>query len=993
MNGYQLVDAVLAKTGNDVGPLIELAGGHETDWLEFKAATRPEGGVLKAGESWDDYTWGVAEALFALANGIGGAVLLGVVDKAERGEGAMPIGLESSGYSNDDDEFLRNLFDQVLNRPTGWSVTKVGRLRCAEWHGLFRPTLGRFLGQPVAIILVRPRSPEDTWLSLTGKALKRAEPDRYCVPVRLPGNVGRNKQFDTPQDASQYWRTRKIERPDLDEEFVRFSKKWAELTQQPGQEPSSDPGVVATAIRTYVDGLKRSLGSMESVFTPLSATERLTGREYEPEATESVGAGGFRRHNRGSGQTGAAAIANGSSMLLASSRRSGIQRLLSEESRAIVLGGSGAGKSTCLARIALSTAANWNPGGRWPLLVSLNEYARSGLRALLLKPLPGLVWADLQPDIESGRLTLLLDGLNECPVELFDQCCSDIDDLLRRFPAARLVISSQSTHHPRPLGLPAFELLPMDREQQQRFLTLRLGSPDRATELLDRLYRQPGADFIASSPLLLCMVAEAGNDENALPAGRADLYRRFLDRWHDRESKHARNGGTMFRWTLPEMRSALARLAFRMRARGWTSCDRGFAIQSLIEVLAGDAHEFIDRTTQGLLLVADESHQRLRFSHETLHDYLAAEHIVADPGSLTLRMLGDRANARSRTWAMPLALALELLPDPPEALLRNAWPAEPLLVAAALRDSGHLSSLPIEGDPWMRGVVLAMRGDNPTTEARDIAYTAHYPPKYPYPVTLINSLAGSAFWYAGLTHPEGKPRIEKIERLLLEGGYPWFELLPAACAGQPALMARLSPVQRLLIESADGPDRANALDSATVPELCGLLRLKRIRPEDLHRRWSSALRRADPVALEQDLLCLLGAEKWLQGDFSPVRELTRAYREQLRLIGRNRKLTFRLLNVLVDHKVLTAGEVRGEAGRLSDIIKRTSAMNLFRFLANGVIKRQDLPEEDAARLLWQLPPDLLRKLQVANLIRSADAASALERSDTFHRIRAPHHRT
>ena len=97
MNGYQLVDAVLAKTGNDVGPLIELAGGHETDWLEFKAATRPEGGVLKAGESWDDYTWGVAEALFALANGIGGAVLLGVVDKAERGEGAMPIGLESSG--------------------------------------------------------------------------------------------------------------------------------------------------------------------------------------------------------------------------------------------------------------------------------------------------------------------------------------------------------------------------------------------------------------------------------------------------------------------------------------------------------------------------------------------------------------------------------------------------------------------------------------------------------------------------------------------------------------------------------------------------------------------------------------------------------------------------------------------------------------------------------------------------------------------------------
>ena len=52
MNGYQLVDAVLSKSGNDVGPLIEVVGGHETDWLTFKATIRPEGGVLPAGRNW-----------------------------------------------------------------------------------------------------------------------------------------------------------------------------------------------------------------------------------------------------------------------------------------------------------------------------------------------------------------------------------------------------------------------------------------------------------------------------------------------------------------------------------------------------------------------------------------------------------------------------------------------------------------------------------------------------------------------------------------------------------------------------------------------------------------------------------------------------------------------------------------------------------------------------------------------------------------------------
>ena len=43
--------------------------------------------------------------------------------------------------------------------------------------------------------------------------------------------------------------------------------------------------------------------------------------------------------------------------------------------------------------------------------------------------------------------------------------------------------------------------------------------------------------------------------------------------------------------------------------------------------------------------------------------------------------------------------ALELLDDPPEALVRDLWEVEPLLVAAALRNSSRLASLPVSVGP------------------------------------------------------------------------------------------------------------------------------------------------------------------------------------------------------------------------------------------------------------------------------------------------------
>lgn len=69
---------------------MKLVGQSETEWLELKAASYPEGGRFAQGRNTDDYRWNVAKAVIALANSIGGVVLLGVAD-----DGSV-VGLEAS---------------------------------------------------------------------------------------------------------------------------------------------------------------------------------------------------------------------------------------------------------------------------------------------------------------------------------------------------------------------------------------------------------------------------------------------------------------------------------------------------------------------------------------------------------------------------------------------------------------------------------------------------------------------------------------------------------------------------------------------------------------------------------------------------------------------------------------------------------------------------------------------------------------------------------
>jgi len=945
MNGYEFVEKILAQTNNDIGPLIKLTDNNEVEWLEFKAATMPEHGKFLHNTNIWDYRWNVSKALFAMANNIGGAVIVGIKEsKNQSGSGIKPIGLEQSGLRDDLDEFRRNFNDQILYPQHGWNTNQDGLFTCTDAYGLFRQVSGEFKGIPVIIIMVRPRDKDYSWLQLECK--KKNTPSEIVVYARLSGNVGKTVKIPT-EDRETWWKNREVDRADLNNRYNNFLLEW-EVT---GKNPENfTSGVISSYLQKIICQYKSD--GIDTHFIPLYA-EKLDDRDISSPATE------YRD----------------------------VLEIMTQQLHTVLLGDPGAGKSTCLHRKALKMAEDWKQlGDPWALIVPLYEYTESGLRSLLLKQLPSLYWIDIHARINNGEITLLLDALNECSAVRYEECGQEIKGLLSDYPSAKLVISSRFTHKPSLPECQTFNILHMNRDQQQRLLGIYFNNEEKSTQLLERLHSHIGAEFIARSPVLLKMVADIGFDRNDPPEGLAHLYQRSLKVWHDRElEKDSQNGTPTRQWfTFSSVRDALAELAFKMRTDGKVSCDVYFARRTLEPVLGDDVVvRFLNRITQGLLLKKDEKGEFLHFSHETIQEYLAAEYLTKHPWILKNNLLTDSFGKRISNWAMPLVFAFELLQNPSKEFLHNAWIAEPLLVAASIRAKVSFDFLPKNEDPWIRGILRAMLGDQKIPETGELAYKSHFPPKYPLPRVLIETLRGTSFWYSGQSHQEGVARLKRLKDLILDRNSIWIELLPYVASAQPAWKKDLSPAQRLLIGDIPEENVKAALESATVLEMCTLLRFKNngIYNNFIKSNWQSALQRSDDAHIKTDLIALLRVNKDL-GNPIKFSQFTNEQQNILRDIGKDWRLSFRLLNILTREGILTAKDIRNEPGRLTDIISRTSPENAYRFMKNGTIKHRDFDSniERLEELTGKMRPGAVQDLLEKGLLTKHDSiASRIEK--------------
>lgn len=931
-----LARRVLLHPRGGVNKLLELVKHSETEWLELKASFYPEGGNFEQGTNADDYRWNVAKAVIALANSIGGVLLLGVTD-----DGGV-VGIEASDpkgrrRSKGAEAFRREVvMQQVLCPIKGWRTGRQGNFRLENAALLERLISLEEIPhgeKSVLAIFVDPVPEGYGFVEIeASKDVSRR------IYLRKRGAVGQVVALNGNQ--ADVLSTHDAQRSKLSVEIPLLWRQFEEggLLARTTEELVID-------VRRHVAELEARLAPVASQFIPLVAVQR---HETKPQASGKA----QLLDDRDNWVRRNATHHGGRGHVLRSAPeplRGPATELLGRTSQALLIGEGGSGKSRCLSAFAYQLARDWKPGQPWPLLVSLSDYSVEGLAGMLATE-SGIDWQDLVPQIGASEVTLCLDGLNECPDLFYEQCLTEIAGILREYPAARVLLTSRSAQLPPELKLAVFELQAMDRACQSQFLATYLEQPQKAESILEQLHLHDGGRAIAGSPMLLRIAAEVARETDEIPVERSKLYGSFLDAWFRRETEKSRHGGKTLPWDHELTINALAELAFQTRKKGSGRIPLPQAEDLLIHRLGEDTERFIDWASQGTVLTRNESRGEVAFEHETIQEYLCARHLAARHADLHSDVLAVRADAKPGIWAMPLAFTFEMLAKPSPAFVTSAWRVEPLIVAAGFRGELHYHANDVANDLWEEAVLNVLLGKDPAAQARAISIIARLPPKYPISHYLLRSLNSHAFWYAALTHAAGVARVDRLRRLVSGPDFPWIELLADSLVGCKALAEDLSPALRAIAGVSPSPTLDQVLSSCSVSELCALRRRKMISAETFVGSWQTVLDRSSADRLDLDLLDILRTEKEQVNDV--LQDMLPRYRAPLRRLAVEPALSLRVLSILLRGGVVQAEELRERHGFLTNVCARMSIMNAIRLARQGLLRPGDIDTETKARLIY-----------------------------------------
>jgi len=415
-----------------------------------------------------------------------------------------------------------------------------------------------------------------------------------------------------------------------------------------------------------------------------------------------------------------------------------LRAAVAEHRRILLLGDPGSGKTTTLWRLAYDYAQAALADGRapLPLLAPLGAYTDDGPFDAYLARHLGPLAPYLETYRASGRLILLLDGLNEMPQTRYTERVGRIQEVLSRYSDDPAVVTCRALDYVVGLeGLQKVEVLPLDEMRMRTFLHNYLGQTageqlfwgmaggDEVSALWDIWQRagqtwtefwtaegMPGNVFAKTSaaqdqlwkhlrrepplllalgrnPYLLLMTAQVyAGAGGALPANRARLFAAFVDTLLKREEKRHPEG-----WVEAErQKDGLAGLAYAMQAeqgRG-TTVERAWVVGQLCRAMPGcDAERLLYLATTATLLDADDA--MVRFHHQLLQEYFAARELrrrVAVGDSLVRYWPSGRWWEPSG-WEETVILLAGTEPDA-SALLEELAAANPVVAARCLVEGG-----------------------------------------------------------------------------------------------------------------------------------------------------------------------------------------------------------------------------------------------------------------------------------------------------------------
>ena len=349
---------------------------------------------------------------------------------------------------------------------------------------------------------------------------------------------------------------------------------------------------------------------------------------------------------------------------LAETSKRNIEDKLAANSRTMILGRAGSGKTTILQWIAVRAARSDFTGvlthlnGYIPFFVRLREYVGTSLPQPedFVTDMAPMLTAELPPgwvrsQLRTGRALLLIDGVDELPGNEREKVVVWLQDLIDLFPQIRYVITTRpvavSTSwlddlrfvHTSLEAMPpslvvafvhhwhdaACDRLTDDESDERARLAEYQGS------LLKAIYNDRSLRDLADTPLLAGLLCALNRHlRSQLPRRRSEIYARALTMFdqRDRTRNIAVSGDVVL--DLAAKTRLLADIALWMVRNGESEIDWETAIGLIarsLSSLPGIAYE-LQRVLRMLLersgLLREPASGHLDFVHRTFQEYLAA---------------------------------------------------------------------------------------------------------------------------------------------------------------------------------------------------------------------------------------------------------------------------------------------------------------------------------------------------------------------------------
>jgi CRP-like cAMP-binding protein/tetratricopeptide (TPR) repeat protein len=339
-----------------------------------------------------------------------------------------------------------------------------------------------------------------------------------------------------------------------------------------------------------------------------------------------------------------------------------VRELIANDSRAIVLGEAGAGKTTVLRRFMLDSAELaldlLNSSGEMivlPIFIKLNTLQPDKpVERLILDIFRNYQIYEFETEADIVRLLngespnevplhsvlFLMDGLNEMPAQ--EQTRRQLNRFINRYGQHRFVLSCRVQDYTTLQGFRAALLQRLAGEDIEAFLVNYLRA-EQGRRVAREIYSDPQLEDLAQTPLALYMLAQiAKRSDEALPKNRGVLFKVFTESLLERTGSEWQNIFSQPQSQVPLAlrKNALAHLGLTMQEEEVWSVSQ----EHWLEMLTGQLQQYRATADSGErarlanitpvqiqeeiknsgLVRLSESRDKIEFAHQTYQEFFAA---------------------------------------------------------------------------------------------------------------------------------------------------------------------------------------------------------------------------------------------------------------------------------------------------------------------------------------------------------------------------------